>query len=80
MPLKFMFYTISGCKIRIAKNLIIHEQVSQYIFPSQINLIFTKYANIYSLKLKTVAKNFSIRLDGGNNTKNFSKLISSVVS
>ena len=34
---------------------------NKYISPSQINLTFTTYANINSLKLKAVAKNFSLK-------------------
>ena len=34
-----------------------------------INLRFTAYTNINSLKLKTVVKNFSIKCDGRDNTK-----------
>ena len=51
-------------------------EVSKYISPSQMNLIFTTYTNINSLKLKTVVKNFSIRYDDRGNTKKLCNFIS----
>ena len=54
-------------------------KVSKYILPSQINLIFTTYTNLNSLKLKIVVKNFSIRCDGRDNTKNLCNFIPIVV-
>ena len=53
-----------------------HKQVSKYISPSQINIIFTTYTNINLLKLKTVAKNLSIRCDGRDNAKKLCNFIS----
>ena len=38
------------------KKLQLCKYVSKYISPSQINLIFTTYTNINSLKLKVVVK------------------------
>ena len=54
-------------------------KVSKYISPSQINLIFTTYTNINSLKLKIVIKKFSIRCDGRDNTKKLRNFIPIVV-
>ena len=55
------------------------KRISKYISPPQINIIFTTYTNINSLKLKPVLKKFSIRCDGRDNTKKLGSFISIVV-
>ena len=51
-----------------------------FISPSQINTIFLMYANINSLKFKNVIKNFFIRCDDKDNTKNLCNSIAIVAT
>ena len=53
--------------------------VSKYISPSRINLIFTTYKNINSLKLKIVGMVHCVMLDGRDNTKKLCNFIFIVV-